>query len=36
MEKIKELVIKNNIRVEFIDFVQGKSTTNVIKKINEK
>ncbi len=32
----RDIVIKNNIRVEFIDFVQGKSTTNVIKKINEK
>ena len=32
----RDIVIENNIRVEFIDFVQGKSTTNVIKKINEK
>ena len=32
----RDIVLKNNIRVEFIDFVQGKSTTNVIKKINEK
>lgn len=32
----RDIVIKNNIRVEFIDFVQGKSTTNVIKIINEK
>ena len=32
----RDIVIKNNIRVEFIDFVQGKSTTYVIKKINEK
>ena len=32
----RDIVIKNNIKVEFIDFVQGKSTTNVIKKINEK
>ncbi len=30
----REIVIKNNIRVEFIDFVQGKSTTNIINKIN--
>lgn len=30
----REIVIRNNIRVEFIDFVQGKSTTNVINKIN--
>ena len=28
----KDIVIKNNIKVEFIDFVQGKSTTNIIKK----
>ena len=26
----------NDNKVEFIEFVQGKSTTNVIKKINEK
>ena len=32
----REIVLKNNIKVEFIDFVEGKSTTNVIKKINEK
>ena len=32
----RDIVLRNNIRVEFIDFVQGKSTTNVIKKINEK
>lgn len=31
----REIVERNNIKVEFIDFVQGKSTTNVIKKINE-
>lgn len=31
----REIVLKNNIRVEFIEFVDGKSTTNVIKKINE-
>ncbi len=30
----REIVLKNNIKVEFIEFVQGKSTTNVIKKIN--
>lgn len=30
----RDIVIKNNIKVEFIEFVQGKSTTNVIKKIN--
>ena len=28
----KDVVIKNNIKVKFIDFVQGKSTTNVINK----
>ena len=32
----REIVSKNNIKVEFIDFVEGKSTTNVIKRINEK
>jgi bifunctional ADP-heptose synthase (sugar kinase/adenylyltransferase) len=32
----RDIVLKNNIKVEFIEFVQGKSTTNVIKKINEK
>ena len=26
----KEIVERNNIKVEFIEFVQGKSTTNVI------
>ncbi|MBE7702685.1 MAG: D-glycero-beta-D-manno-heptose 1-phosphate adenylyltransferase [Cyanobacteria bacterium SIG28] len=31
----RDVVIKNNIKVEFIDFVDGKSTTNVIKKINK-
>ena len=30
----REIMIKNNTRVEFIEFVQGKSTTNVINKIN--
>lgn len=30
----KDVVIKNNIHVEFIKFVDGKSTTNIIKKIN--
>ena len=29
----RDAVLANNIRVEFIEFVQGKSTTNVIKKI---
>ena len=32
----RDIVLKNNIKVEFIDFVEGRSTTNVIKKINEK
>jgi len=32
----REVVEKNNIRVEFIEFVEGKSTTNLIKKINDK
>ena len=31
----RDIVLKNNIRVEFIEFVQGKSTTNVIKKISQ-
>lgn len=30
----REIVLRNNIKVEFIEFVQGKSTTNVINKIN--
>lgn len=29
----RDIVLKNNIKVEFIDFVQGKSTTNIINKI---
>lgn len=28
----RDVVERNNIKVEFIDFVEGKSTTNVIKK----
>ena len=32
----RDVVISNNIRVEFIEFVQGKSTTNVINKISKK
>ena len=32
----RDIVLRNNIKVEFIDFVQGKSTTNVINKINDK
>ena len=31
----REIIEKNNIKVEFIDFVQGKSTTNIINKINK-
>lgn len=30
-----EIMRRNNIRVEFIEFVQGKSTTNTINKINK-
>lgn len=32
----REIIINNNIKVEFIEFVKGKSTTGVIKKINTK
>jgi rfaE bifunctional protein nucleotidyltransferase chain/domain len=32
----RDVVLRNNIKVEFIEFVQGKSTTNVINKINKK
>ncbi|MCM1264908.1 MAG: D-glycero-beta-D-manno-heptose 1-phosphate adenylyltransferase [Candidatus Gastranaerophilales bacterium] len=32
----RDIMIKNGTRVEFIDFVQGKSTTNIIDKINNK
>ena len=37
METLPEadIMIKNNTRVEFIDFVEGKSTTNIINKVNE-
>ena len=31
----RDIVLKNNIKVEFIDFVEGKSTTNVINKISK-
>jgi len=31
----KDIILKNNIKVEFIDFVDGKSTTNTIKKIEK-
>ena len=30
----RDIVEKNNIKVCFIDFVEGKSTTNIIKRIN--
>ena len=38
METLPEadVVRKNNIRVEFISFVEGQSTTNLINKINNK
>ena len=32
----RDIMIKNNIKVEFIEFVQGKSTTNIIEKIENK
>ena len=32
----RNVVLKNNIKVQFIEFVKGKSTTNVINKINNK
>ena len=32
----RDIVLKNNIKVEFIDFVKGKSTTNVINKCLDK
>ena len=32
----RDVVLRNNIKVEFIKFVEGKSTTNVINKINAK
>lgn len=31
----RDIVERNGIRVEFIEFVQGKSTTNIINKINK-
>ena len=31
----RDIVIKNGIKAEFIDFVQGKSTTNIINKISK-
>ena len=38
METLPEADImrKNNTRVEFISFVEGKSTTNIINKVNNK
>ena len=30
----RDVVLRNNIKVEFIEFVEGKSTTKVIEKIN--
>ena len=30
----RDIVLNNNIRVEFIEFIKGKSTTNIINKIN--
>ena len=32
----RDIVIRNNIRVEFIEFVRGKSTTNIINKCLDK
>ena len=32
----RDIMIKNGTRVEFIEFVQGKSTTNIIQKITNK
>ena len=32
----RDVVLENNIRVEFIEFVEGKSTTNLINRINSK
>ena len=32
----RDIVLKNNIEVKFIDFVDGKSTTSIISKINSK
>ena len=31
----RDIIIKNNIKVVFIDFVKGKSTTSIINKINK-
>ena len=32
----RDVVLKNNITVKFIEFVEGKSTTNIIKQIENK
>ncbi len=32
----RDVILKNNIKVEFIKFVDGKSTTGIINKINNK
>ena len=32
----REVILRNNIQVKFIDLVEGKSTTNIIGKINKK
>lgn len=32
----REVILRNNIKVKFIDLVEGKSTTNIIGKINAK
>jgi rfaE bifunctional protein nucleotidyltransferase chain/domain len=32
----RDIMLRNNIKVEFIEFVDGKSTTNIIKKIENK
>ena len=32
----RDVVLKNNVKVVFINFVDGKSTTNIINKINNK
>ena len=32
----REVILRNNIKVKFIDLVEGKSTTNIIGKINKK
>ena len=34
-EEEKNVIIKNNINVKFIEFVEGKSTTNTIEKMKQ-